>query len=125
MISLGKRWGPAAAIMALIFIASAQSQAALPNYAGWDWPVKKTAHVLIYASLAWAYLRGLAGGRAPSWREAVLAIMLAGLYGASDEFHQSFVPGRGATVVDVGIDTLGAALGVAVSARFTTYRRGV
>ena len=38
---------------------------------------------------------------------------LASLYGATDEFHQSFVPGRDSDVLDWVADTLGAALGAA------------
>lgn len=55
----------------------------------------------------------------PDARRALLvsaAIGLASLYGASDEFHQLFVPGRLCDPADWLTDTLGAALGVAVSA---------
>ena len=44
------------------------------------------------------------------------AIGLASLYGASDEFHQLFVPGRLCDPADWLTDTLGAALGVGASA---------
>ena len=55
----------------------------------------------------------------PDARRALLvsaAIGLASLYGASDEFHQLFVPGRLCDPADWLTDTMGAALGVAVSA---------
>ena len=117
-----KRWGPALAVMALIFLASSQPKAVLPDYGDQDWLVKKTGHVLIYAGLAWTYLWGLTGGRGLTWRTAVLAVGLAALYGASDEFHQSFVAGRGATAVDVGIDTVGAALGTVLWAAWGRWR---
>jgi VanZ family protein len=55
----------------------------------------------------------LSGERAPSRRDLALAVLLAGAYGASDEFHQLFSAGRGAAPLDVGIDTLGAAAGIA------------
>lgn len=110
-----KRWvwrfGPALAVMGLIFWASAQPKGVVPDFGANDWPVKKLGHLVIYATLAVAYLHALAPGRRPTWRQGVAAVILAGLYGATDEFHQSFVAGRGAGVVDVGIDTLGAALG--------------
>ncbi len=105
------RWGPALAVMGLIFFASSQPKGVLPDYGANDWNVKKLGHVLIYAALAVAYLHALAPSRRPTWRQALAAVALAGLYGATDEFHQSFVVGRGAGLVDVGIDTLGAALG--------------
>ena len=48
----------------------------------------------------------LASGRA--W----LALALASLYGAGDELHQAFVPGRSADAADWLADTVGAALAV-------------
>lgn len=103
---------PALLVMALIFWASSQPEGVVPDFGANDWNVKKLGHVLIYAALAVAYLHALAPGRRPTWRQGLAAVVLAGLYGATDEFHQSFVPGRGAGLADVGIDTFGAALGV-------------
>jgi VanZ family protein len=105
--------------MVLIFYASAHPKSALPNYGAYDWDVKKLAHVLIYGALAITYLHALAPRQRPTWRQAVAAIVLAGLYGATDEFHQSFVAGRGAGPVDVGIDTFGATLGVLLAVWLT------
>ncbi len=50
--------------------------------------------------------------------------MLVGvLYAASDEFHQSFVPGRGPSIVDIGIDSLGVLTGIlAVLIIISIYR---
>lgn len=39
------------------------------------------------------------------------AVLLSSLYGLSDEVHQSFIPGRDASVVDWTVDTIGAAAG--------------
>jgi VanZ family protein len=102
--------------MAVIFAVSAQPRASLPDFASWDLLVKKGGHLLGYALLGAAYVRGLAGGNRarPGWRLVVTAVALAGAYAASDEFHQAFVPGRGSSLWDVGIDTLGAAVGVGV-----------
>jgi hypothetical protein len=107
-----RRWGPALLLMAVIFIASAQPKEVVPDFGAHDWGVKKAAHAFGYALLGVAYLHGLAGGRPPTWRQAALAVVLAALYAATDEYHQSFVPDRGADLLDVGIDALGAALGV-------------
>lgn len=45
---------------------------------------------------------------------AALALVFASLYGASDEWHQSFVPGRSADVWDWVADTLGAMLAMGI-----------
>jgi VanZ family protein len=111
-----RRYGPALVVMVVIFLASARAKGELPDFQAWDLVVKKSGHLFIYGLLGVAYLRALIGRRAADWRDLALAIMLAALYGASDEFHQTFVAGRGATVVDVLIDTIGAVAGLAANA---------
>ena len=98
------RWLPLLAWMALIFAFSHQPKGALPSYGVWDLLVKKGAHIAAYAVLAL-----LARGAGLS---LVPAAILAGLYAISDEFHQTFIPGRNGTVADVLIDLVGVALGL-------------
>lgn len=45
-------------------------------------------------------------------RAAGIAIVVASLYGMSDEFHQHFTPGRTPDVIDWASDTLGASVAV-------------
>ena len=71
--------------------------------------IRKTAHLTEYAVLA--YLAWSALRRSLAY-PAVPALVLTAAYAASDEFHQSFVPSRGASVEDVLIDTAGATLGL-------------
>lgn len=111
------RWGPALVMMAIIFVASSFSKAEVPDFGGSDWLVKKSGHLIGYGLLALSYLRGLANGAPPTRRQMVWAVVLAGLYGVTDEFHQSFVPGRGAGWTDVMVDVLGAGMAVAVRVR--------
>jgi VanZ family protein len=42
----------------------------------------------------------------------VSAVVGAALYGVTDEFHQSFVPGRDASVFDLIVNTIGATVAV-------------
>ena len=44
----------------------------------------------------------------------LLSILCAGLYGASDEIHQHFVPGRHADIMDVAADFAGSFAGVMI-----------
>lgn len=79
--------------------------------------VRKTGHVLEFAVLAGLLWRArrqpiLCDPRPWSWAEARWALLVAALYAATDEFHQSFVPSRDAAVADVLLDTAGAALGL-------------
>lgn len=46
------------------------------------------------------------------------------LYAIVDEYHQSFIPGRGASFKDVCIDTLGGISGILV-VKMTTYTKNI
>jgi len=78
--------------------------------------VRKTGHFVEYAILGLLLWRLIYCD--PQWTRGKawsfpLALLLAALYSASDEFHQSFVPGREARVQDVALDTCGAGAGLA------------
>ena len=82
--------------------------------------IRKCGHITEYAllaSLLWRAIRS-AGEDGPDLRgdaaAALFAWLLATLYAATDEFHQSFVPSRGASVEDVMIDATGAFCGLAL-----------
>jgi hypothetical protein len=116
--SLVQRWGPALLMMVAIFIASSIPKKEMPTFGLWDLLVKKGGHMVGYALLAVAYLHALtrkSGGQSANLAQVIWAILLAGLYGATDEFHQLFVAGRGASLMDVLIDTVGAMVGAGVS----------
>ena len=106
------RWIPAIVLMAIIFAFSSTPSDNLPSYGLWDTLVKKGGHMSGYGLLALAYLYGLGQGSGDFPRRFyVFAWVLTVLYALSDEFHQSFVPGRHASLVDVFVfDAGGAAL---------------
>jgi hypothetical protein len=78
----------------------------------WVPPAAQNAlHVPAYAVLSWAWSWALrAWVRAPAAR-ALGACAIASAYGVIDEWHQSFVPGRFASLADVVLNVLGATLG--------------
>lgn len=97
------RWLPALLMMIAIFAFSSRTSNELPNFGGWDYFVKKSAHGIGYGLLALSYLRALPG------LNYKLSWFLAVLFSLTDEFHQSFVPGRHAAITDVLVfDNLGA-----------------
>ena len=71
--------------------------------------VRKGAHMAEYAVLLLLYRRALrlSGAKYPG----VAAFAMCIGYAATDEYHQSFVPGRGPAVADVMIDAAGASIG--------------
>jgi VanZ family protein len=109
-----RRWGPSLLMMALIFMASGTAGSDLPKFGIWNFFVMKGGHLIGYALLGASYAHGLARHKGMKRGALLAAIVLAGLYAVTDEFHQSFTPGRTPSPVDVGIDTVGAALGVGI-----------
>lgn len=106
---------PALALMAAIFTVSAQSSLPQTDTA-LDVVGRKAAHMAEFGLLWALWLWALPGNR-PRAAVAALAITLA--YAVSDEFHQSFVPGRQASPWDVAID----AVGIGVAAGLWVARR--
>ena len=82
----------------------------------------KLLHSAAYALMGWLVCRALAGTRLkrPAARLYLLALVITVVYGLSDEWHQSFVPGRTADGWDLMADALGALLGV-VGYHFRPY----
>jgi VanZ family protein len=111
---------PVVAYAGIIFWLSAQSDP-LP-FVPRAWMAQdKILHATEYAVLGALLLVALRLLGVRTWRAVLLATALASAYGASDEFHQSFVPGRSADVRDWVADTFGAALGAC--AAFAVLRR--
>lgn len=110
-----KYWVPSLLYMALIFGVSSMEQPPLPM-PKFEWlTIDKLYHFIEYAILggllAWAFVK--AKPRVvPSQTIWVLAAVISILYGASDEWHQTFVPGRFATLADWVADALGSIAGV-------------
>jgi VanZ family protein len=72
----------------------------------------KVLHAVEYAGLASLLVLGLTHlGTMGMRRAAQLAILLAAAYGATDELHQAFVPGRDCSGFDWLADASGALLG--------------
>lgn len=102
-------WGPVVVSMAAIFVLSGMSSPPAPIKVS-----DKTEHFVGYGVLgaitaratAGATLSGLTGGAATT------AWVVASLYGVSDEYHQSFVPGRTSDPADALADTAGAAAAI-------------
>jgi VanZ family protein len=86
-----------------------------------DW----VGHSIGYGLLGALLLRALAGGRLSgvTGRRALAAVLLATLYGVSDEAHQWFVPGRSPDRLDVLADCLGAAVAVTAGVAAARVRR--
>lgn len=109
------RFGPAIIWMAVIFYLSHQRaddlnsllplfQQWLPWMSSFDW-----GHFALYFILGLAYHWALLP-RSQRLRGKSLVVLLCICYGITDEWHQSFVPGRTPDLLDLRNDAIGAAL---------------
>lgn len=97
--------------MTLIFVLSSQpSLPAVSLFSGAD----LLAHAVVFGILGALLSRSLAPSRVTAWRRVLLITMLVAVYGITDEYHQSFVPGRDASAWDVLADGLGGLLAAAI-----------
>lgn len=108
-------WLPVVLWAGVIFGFSSHPVATTSQFYWRDFIVKKTAHLIEYAVLALLLYRALAGSGMEKKRAGVWAVIISLVYAISDEWHQSFVPGREPKVRDVVIDGLGSGLGVYLS----------
>ena len=123
MTTFLRYWGPVCGYAGLIFFLSAQShpETHVPFVVHFS---DKVLHAVEYAVLGALCYRAIRGSGHDSWnRQAIpAAILLASLYGISDEVHQAFVPFRDSSWLDWLADTVGAALGVTVIHRVLSLR---
>jgi VanZ family protein len=106
-------WLPPLAWMAIIFaFSSRQGGGHLPEA---EVLLRKLGHIVGYLVLTLLLLRALRRSGATAALPVAMVVALA--YAVSDEWHQSFVPGRGATAHDVAIDGIGIGLAALAGSR--------
>ena len=100
------QWGPAIAWMGAIFFVSAQSSLPQAPDTLLDLILKKGLHMIAYGVLAGLFWHALNGR--PAFPRAGMSWLLAVLYAVTDEYHQTFVPGRHGRPMDLLFDGVGA-----------------
>ena len=138
-------WMPAIVWMALIFLGSTDMLSAehtsrfLVPFLRWINPqisiaalnaiqvgIRKVGHLTEYAILAALLWRALRSGTRWQMKMSILflvAVLTCAIFAASDEFHQSFVPSRTPSPVDVMIDICGTLIGLAICLMFARRKR--
>ena len=76
--------------------------------------IRKLAHFSVYALIGVWIMAFMSTFDMRLYKKWIISMLVGIVYAASDEFHQSFVPGRGPSIVDVGIDSLGVLTGILV-----------
>ena len=110
-------------IMGILYWLSSIPGTRLPNspelYGLFYWmppALQNILHVPAFAALAWAWHWALSGWVRSKTAVTLLAIGVSVMSGILDEWHQSFVPGRYASLTDVLFDVAGVALGIWLAA---------
>ncbi|MEO8356112.1 MAG: VanZ family protein [Chloroflexota bacterium] len=113
------RWTPAVLMMLVIFLFSARPSTDV-IFSLFNRVVYKGGHVIGYALLALSYWRAFGFRDDKRW----LAWLMALLYAVTDEYHQSFVPGRHAIAFDILVyDNIGALTSLWLAGRFMKQKQ--
>jgi VanZ family protein len=87
--------------------------------------IRKGGHVFEYFVFTLLLLYAIRAGRREwRWSWASIALTCVACYAGLDEFHQSFVPGRGASVWDALLDTSAGALALLIAWLWWRWRAG-
>lgn len=85
-------------------------------------PVRKAAHMLEFMALGSLLMLAWAQHPVPGKKRILLSTLMAAVAALLDELIQTMVAGRGAAFRDVGIDMLGAMLGIAFTCIFSSVK---
>ena len=107
--SAAARWIPSFLWVVLILIGTSWPRIKLgPD----DLPLDKIAHFTSYGVLAALTLRATLGWH--RWGTLAAVVAAIALFGAVDEWHQAFIPGRSTSLADWIADVSGAVVGTLV-----------
>lgn len=111
--------------MIVIFFLSSRESTQVSDVYTWNFIFFKSLHVIEYAALYFLLFRAILQNNTKMKKKAwIMAFVVAMIYAASDEIHQTFVPTREGKARDVGIDTIGMILMYAYSKyRFTSLKK--
>lgn len=113
-----RRWLPTLLWAGVILFVTSIPTGAFPRQVA---PYDKYVHFAMYGLFAVLLTRDISQvtGR---WRAAIVAVMIAVAFGAADEWHQRFIPGRRSDVGDWRMDSVGAVGGAVLFALYSRFR---
>lgn len=110
IIARTKAWLPVVLWMLVIFTFSSLPTTPSTQIFWQDFIIKKSAHIIEYFALTLLLYRAIRFEGLTVPRILLVTFAISVVYAISDEFHQSFTPGRQATLRDVVIDTVGVSI---------------
>lgn len=105
---------------ALIFVASSIPASSMPKIGILSYD--KLIHGIIFCFFGLLLYRGFERRVTPikmQWLRMAIVLGIVMIYGALDEFHQSFVPGRNEDFFDFLADTIGGIIAILLLAIFS------
>jgi VanZ family protein len=114
-----KYWAPVVLWMGVIFIFSSYPTVKTSEVLWKEFFIKKSAHIIEFGILALLIFRALRNTYNLSQKNTnLISILLASLYGVTDEYHQSYTSGREPTVRDALFDFVGSFLAVIIVSKY-------
>lgn len=110
-------WFPVIGCMGIIFYASCLAAKDIPPL----FPNEDIFfHGTVYATLGLFFYRALknTASRLTRAQLIIFTVIFGSTYGATDEFHQLFTPGRNCSGFDLMVDTIGSAAGSVIGGIF-------
>lgn len=74
--------------------------------------VRKLAHFAVYTVVGFSIMGFMCTFDMRNIFKLLISFAVGVIYAVSDEVHQYFIPGRNASIIDVGIDSLGVLTGI-------------
>lgn len=74
--------------------------------------IRKLAHFSVYAVVGFSMMGFMCTYDIRNIFKVLISFGVGLIYAVSDEIHQYFIPGRGPSIIDVGIDVLGVVTGI-------------
>ena len=84
------------------------------DFSNLNFYIRKSAHFITYLVLGVLTINAFSNLGLLRYRLFSYSLLFCVLYAASDEFHQSFVPGRSGQGSDVLLDSVGALVGILI-----------
>jgi len=109
---------PPLMLMGLIFISSSIPMDGESEHLKFLMELKPTVqnllHIPLFGLLAYLWLNALTKNGCPAKKKLIVTIIITVSYGLLDEFHQSFIPGRYASLSDIILNIIGIITGAVI-----------
>lgn len=87
--------------------------------------VRKLAHFSIYTVVGFSIMGFMCTFDIRNIFKVIISLGVGVTYAISDEVHQYFIPGRGPSIIDVGIDSLGVITGIFILVTLIVFTEAI